>query len=286
MTDDLSIPSFLDRTGDKPSEELRGWRNFPVHPAAKLFPMMSEPELRELGEDIKARKGLMSPIILVEEEGRMLLLDGRNRLAAMELVGILDWAGLFAGGNAVQTIPDGLDPYEYVLSVNLHRRHLDAEEKRDLIAKVLKAKPEASDRQIAKQTKTSPTTVGKIRKESEASGDVSKLDTRNDTKGRKQPASKPARKKKATPDSSLDKLFEGAVPGRVTESAEVNEPAARVDEVDRRIRCVTNTILRHVDGLSYGDAADFFDALRDWLDENDYKILRQRPVNKTQEAAT
>ena len=38
------------------------------------------------------------------------------------------------------------DPYAYVLSANVHRRHLTAEQKRELIAKVLKAQPEKSNR--------------------------------------------------------------------------------------------------------------------------------------------
>jgi hypothetical protein len=36
------------------NSEPKGRRDhLPVHPAADLFPLMSEPELRELGEDIK-----------------------------------------------------------------------------------------------------------------------------------------------------------------------------------------------------------------------------------------
>lgn len=37
------------------------WRDH-IHPAADLFPMMSEPELRQLGEDIK-KNGLRTPIL-------------------------------------------------------------------------------------------------------------------------------------------------------------------------------------------------------------------------------
>jgi hypothetical protein len=54
----------------------------------------------------------------------------------------------------------------------------------------VKANPEKSDRQIAKTVKVSPTTVGTVRTKMEAKGDVSKLDTREDTKGRRQPARK------------------------------------------------------------------------------------------------
>jgi hypothetical protein len=86
-----------------------------------------------------------------------------------------------------------VDPWAYVISANLHRRHLTVEQKRDLIAKLIKATPEKSDRQIAETVKASPTTVGTVRAEMEATGDVSKLDTRTDSRGPAQPATKPSR---------------------------------------------------------------------------------------------
>ena len=211
------------------SPQPKTWRDvLPVHPAADLFPRMSESELRELGEDIK-KNGLQSRITLWSErigQGPFCLIDGRNRLDAMESVGvpILDETGwpldcCFASG----------DPYDFVLSLNIHRRHLTAEQKRELIAKVLKAKPEQSDRQIAKQTKTSPTTVGKIRKESEAAGDVSKLDTRTDTKGRKQPSTKSKKSvKKAEAGETFDVV--GFVLG---ETPTTSVPGLTADEIAR-----------------------------------------------------
>ena len=81
------------------------------------------------------------------------------------------------------------------------------------------------------------------------------------------------------PDSSL----EGA--GRVTESAEVSiedrkvdmarldEPET-VDEVDRRVTCVTNTIQRHIEGLTRIDTERFFEALRDQLDDIEREALQ------------
>jgi hypothetical protein len=50
--------------------------------------------------------------------------------------------------------------------------------------------PEKSNRQIAKLVNASPTTVGTKRAEMEATGDVSKLDTSTDTRGRRQPVHK------------------------------------------------------------------------------------------------
>jgi hypothetical protein len=182
----------------------KGWRDvLPVHPAAEIFPLMSEPELKAMAEDIK-KNGLQVPIVLCRADDRRpnpySLVDGRNRLDAMELAGVTfrvfrrpfdkDWDFQILNNNLIE-VTDCRDPYEFVISANAHRRHLTPEQKRELIAKVLKARPEISDRQIAAIAKASPTTAGKVRSELEAKGDVSKLDTRKDSKGRKQPASKP-----------------------------------------------------------------------------------------------
>ena len=45
------------------------------------------------------------------------------------------------------------DLYALVLSYNVHRRHLTAEQRRELIAKVLKATPQKSNRKIADMVK-------------------------------------------------------------------------------------------------------------------------------------
>ena len=64
----------------------KSWRDvLPIHPAAEMFPLMSPDELRVLGEDIKAN-GLKNPVTLwaAEPDSEWFLLDGRNRLDAME----------------------------------------------------------------------------------------------------------------------------------------------------------------------------------------------------------
>ena len=81
-------------TKSKPS-----WRAIlPVHPAADMFPMLSEPELRAVGKHIK-KNGLQSPIVIGLKLGANYasscaddyeLWDGRNRLAALELVAGLE----------------------------------------------------------------------------------------------------------------------------------------------------------------------------------------------------
>jgi hypothetical protein len=208
---------------------MENWRyDLPVHPAADLFPLMSEAELRELGEDIK-KNGLQSPIIVMSRPGidddgeeieQWYLLDGRNRLDAMALVGIkLEFtsvgmivtndvtlvgqkedrfgreAGAYHGVREAETD----DPYSYVVSANLHRRHLTLEQKRELIAKLLKAKPEASDRQIGAMAKTDGKTVAKVRGELEGRAEIPHDEKRTDSKGRKQPARKPKAKPEQKP---------------------------------------------------------------------------------------
>src|SRR6186997_2587721 len=85
---------------------VKSWRDVvKIHPACDLFPTMSPDELKALGEDIK-QKGLTAPIVWWTERedaiGKMppskyQLLDGRNRLDAMEMIGLrlIDHSGKF-----------------------------------------------------------------------------------------------------------------------------------------------------------------------------------------------
>ncbi len=93
------------------------------HPAAELFPFMSDEELAELAADIRAH-GLLEPIVLLGG----LVLDGRNRLRACEAAGVepsfIEWDG--SG-----------DPAVWVISKNLKRRHLDTSQRARIAPKLL-----------------------------------------------------------------------------------------------------------------------------------------------------
>jgi len=82
----------------------------------------------------------------------------------------------------------GDDPASYVVSMNVARRHLTQEQKRELVAKLLVAHPDKSDRQIAETTKTDHKTVGKVRRAKEARGEIPHVEAKTDTKGRQQPS--------------------------------------------------------------------------------------------------
>lgn len=86
--------------------------NLPIFPVADLFPMIAQDELAELAEDI-AENGLQEPIVIAEVNGELMLIDGRNRLAACKLAGVEPITRVLT-----------TDPTAYVLSANVHRRHL------------------------------------------------------------------------------------------------------------------------------------------------------------------
>jgi ParB-like chromosome segregation protein Spo0J len=91
----------------------------PYHPVAEAFPMMAGAEFDLFVEDIRAH-GLREPIWL-DGEGR--ILDGRNRERACRLVGV---------PLETRTYEDD-DVLDFVISLNLHRRHL-SESQRAMIA--------------------------------------------------------------------------------------------------------------------------------------------------------
>jgi ParB-like chromosome segregation protein Spo0J len=152
------------------------------HTLANVFPLMEGEEFDALVADIKAN-GLREPITIFEGK----ILDGRNRYRACLKAGIEVKTEPFEGTEA--------DARAFVISKNIHRRHLTAERKRALIAELVKAQPEKSDRQIAKTAKVDHKTVAVVRSEIEGRGEIPHVETRTDTKGRKQPARKqPSRK--------------------------------------------------------------------------------------------
>lgn len=84
----------------------------PFHEAASIFPLMEGKDLEALADDIR-KNGLQLPIEIFEDA----VLEGRNRYRACLL------AGIDPEDHMIEVDPP--DPVAYVVSMNLHRRHLD-----------------------------------------------------------------------------------------------------------------------------------------------------------------
>lgn len=100
-----------------------------VHPAADIFPMMDDRELKELAESIK-KHGLREKLVVTTEG---ILVDGRNRFAAMNLaeIGVKD--------SHVTIVDFDEAPYtveEYVVMANIERRNLNRTQRRELAGKL------------------------------------------------------------------------------------------------------------------------------------------------------
>lgn len=91
------------------------------HTVANLFPLIEGQAFADLKDDIAAH-GLREPIVMFEGK----ILDGRNRYLA----------GTAAGALLRFTEYRGDDALAYVLSINLHRRHMDDSQRAMVAAKI------------------------------------------------------------------------------------------------------------------------------------------------------
>jgi len=89
--------------------------NGKVHPAADVFPMIEGDELDALVESVR-QHGLMEPVWLTPDGT---LLDGRNRMAACKASGIEPTFRVYHGDDLV----------DFIVRLNIHRRHLSTGQK-------------------------------------------------------------------------------------------------------------------------------------------------------------
>lgn len=92
------------------------------HKYSNIFPMIEGEKLEELKRDIK-ENGLLQPIVLYENK----ILDGRNRYKACKELGVKPEFESYKGDK----------PLEFVISLNLKRRHLTADQRAVIAQEVM-----------------------------------------------------------------------------------------------------------------------------------------------------
>jgi hypothetical protein len=127
-----------------------------MHPLAALFPKFAGTELRELIEDIRTN-GLQFPITVYQGQ----ILDGRNRYYGCLLAEV------------EPRFEQSPGTIHLVLLYLPKRRHLSQEQRRELIAQLLKENSNQPDREVGKITHTYHSTVGAERKRLDSVGEIS-----------------------------------------------------------------------------------------------------------------
>jgi ParB-like chromosome segregation protein Spo0J len=118
-------PATADKAG--PAEPVKK-HEYEYHPIANVFPLMEGEEFKALVQDIKAN-GLREPITVFEGK----ILDGRNRYRA-----VLDAGHRLKDQDFKPYIET--KPLEFVISANVHRRHLNESQRAVVAAKLVTTK--------------------------------------------------------------------------------------------------------------------------------------------------
>jgi hypothetical protein len=126
------------------------------HPLANIFPLIEGEEFDAFVEMFR-KQGLLQQITLHQA----MILEGRNRYRAGQSLGQKFSAKDFTD------LPAGKNPYEFVIAANVHRRHLTTEQKRGLALRLIRERPNDSDRKIALLLGMSNKTISTYRKELE-----------------------------------------------------------------------------------------------------------------------
>lgn len=154
-----------------------------AHPGYQTMPPLATDDRDALERSIRTH-GIHTPII-VDESGA--IIDGHHRHEISQRVGV----------ECPQIIRSGLDEAAKValsISLNVDRRQLTREQKREIVARSIKAEPTASNREHARRTGADDKTVAAIREALTESAEIPHFEKRTDprTGNPTQPASKPS----------------------------------------------------------------------------------------------
>ena len=183
--------------------------SYELHPLCTLFPRVTGAEFDGLVADIKAH-GLRQPIVL---HGGMIL-DGGNRYRACVEAGVEPVFQEFQGDNLVS----------FVLSANLHRRHLSAGQQAAIVAS---AQDWAKAQTVGKPKSGNVTGLATVAERAAKSGASDKTQRMADKVAKADPE---LAKKVAHGEISLPKAVEKVAPQIATKPSKTPKKAARQPE--------------------------------------------------------
>ena len=143
----------------------------------QVMPPLTDDEFDALLLDI-SENGITVPVVY-DQHGR--LIDGHHRVEIARRLRI-------DVPQVVREVANAQEARSIAYALNLHRRHLSREQKRDLLAASIKADPGLSDRQHGERAGTDHKTAGSVRAELEATGEIPQLSDRCGADGRTWPA--------------------------------------------------------------------------------------------------
>lgn len=180
----------------------------------QTMPPLSSEEYQNLEASI-LEQGIQVPVI-VDERG--VVIDGhhRERIASEH------------GLHVPVEVREGMTDAQKIalsISLNVNRRQLTREQRREIIAASLKAEPAASNSEHARRTGASDKTVQALRTDLERRSEIPNVEQRTDSLGRQQPAARPTVKHSET-TTTKDEWTADAETGEVIDEPPAPAPAA------------------------------------------------------------
>jgi ParB-like chromosome segregation protein Spo0J len=186
---------------------------------AKAVREHTKEELDDLRASISEER-IRTPLIITPGGD---VIDGNGRARIAKELGIAKVPCVVLEGVTEE------EAWTLATKLNTDRRHLTRDEKRKAIADALNRDESVSDRAIAKRTHSSHVTVGKIRKDLEATGKLDQSNDRFDEHGVARPASANQKKKTKAVEKDAKRQAQTNSPSGSDEPAEVAAPPAPAD---------------------------------------------------------
>jgi hypothetical protein len=232
--------------------DMLGRENIKVVPAAGDLPMLSNEKLAVLGASMVRSKTIHQPF-MVTMDGK--LLDGRNRLAALKMLGVkkimYQSRATVESGDEInfQIQVVDTDSVEWIADLNLIRRHMSKQQIAAWIAKYTKAMPKADS---AKKARAAQLGDSKNLESPDTDADRAKK------AGISQPLITEARKLRAEDPEAADKVLAGEKPkAKRAPAKKAKEPTGG------KVRVSKVVVMHWIDEAPADDLAE----LRDYIDQ-------------------